>query len=449
MEKHILFKKLEEGFSKIGVIGLGYVGLPLSISFSKKYQIIAFDSNENKIKKLKKGIDYTGEIEETSHLLNNNITYTHEINDLIPCSVIIVAVPTPVDLGNKPNLIPLLSACETVGKVLKNTSEKLYICFESTVYPGCTEEDCLPVIEKVSGKKYGTSFLLGYSPERINPGDKNHRFENIVKVVSGCCTDSKELFSQLYSSIVTAGIHIAPNIKVAEAAKIIENTQRDINIALINELSVIFSKLKIDTHDVLSAASTKWNFLNFVPGLVGGHCIGVDPYYLTFKAETVGYIPKVILSGRATNDSMGSFIALETIKLTLKNKPINFNFYKTLILGFTFKENISDVRNTKVIDIISTLKDFNFHIDIVDPLGSREEAFQEYGVELNLLPSNNYDQYDVIILAVPHTDFSNIVNDIIEFQNTSSNNLTFIDIKSFLTNEQISLLSKKVNYWRL
>ncbi|MBX9839371.1 MAG: nucleotide sugar dehydrogenase [Silvanigrellaceae bacterium] len=449
MNKNDLFKKLEEGFTSIGIIGLGYVGLPLAVSFSKRYKIIAFDINHKKIDLLKQNIDYTGEIEDSSLLSNESISYTSKPEDLMDCSVFIIAVPTPVDKGNKPNLIPLLSACETIGKVIENTNKKVFICFESTVYPGCTEDECIPIIEKNSLKKHGDDFFIGYSPERINPGDKIHKFEKIIKVVSGCCKESKEFFSQLYSLIVEAGVYEASTIKVAEAAKVIENTQRDINIALINELSVIFSKLNIDTQEVLNAAKTKWNFLNFVPGLVGGHCIGVDPYYLTFKAETVGYIPKVILSGRALNDSMATFIAQESIKLSLKHKPVNQTFYKSLILGFTFKENISDVRNTKVIDIINTLKEYNFHADIIDPIGNKDEAFHEYGIELNTGIPTSIDHYDLIILAVPHDLFNDQLNEIINYNEINSHHFTFIDIKSYLKNEQINQISKKATYWRL
>ncbi|KAB8036837.1 nucleotide sugar dehydrogenase [Silvanigrella paludirubra] len=448
MEKHEIIIALEDGSTKIGVVGLGYVGLPLALSFSRKYKVVGFDTNVNKIEKLNHGQDYTGEIEDPSVLKNDNIFFTSEYSELIQCSVIIIAVPTPVNIGNKPDLEYLLLACKIVGKVLQTTNEKRYICFESTVYPGCTEEDCLPVIEKISSKQYGKDFHLGYSPERINPGDKKHKFENIVKVVSGCSQNSKELFAQLYGSVVEAGIHIAPSIKVAEAAKIIENTQRDINIALINELSVIFSKLKIDTSDVLAAASTKWNFLNFVPGLVGGHCIGVDPYYLTYKSETLGYIPKVILSGRAINDSMGGFVASEAVKLTLKNKPINGEFYKSLILGFTFKENVSDVRNTKIIDIINTLKDFNFHVDVIDPIADKEEAISEYGIELSSLKTDFID-YDVIFLAVPHDEFSSTIENIISLKDRLAHNIVLIDIKSKLKREQINMLSSYITYWRL
>ena len=447
MQEHLSLEMLENKSTKIGVIGLGYVGLPLAISFSNKYKVIGFDISEKKIEKLKSGIDYTGEIENISLINNENIYYTSELQDLLSCKVIIIAVPTPIDIGNKPDLKPLLSACQIIGTVLKMSTDSLYICFESTVYPGCTEEDCKPLIEEISGKRHGTDFFLGYSPERINPGDKKHRFENITKVVSGCCSESADFFAQLYNSVISAGVHVASCIKVAEAAKVIENTQRDINIALVNELSIIFSKLKIDTHEVLAAASTKWNFLNFVPGLVGGHCIGVDPYYLTYKAETVGYIPKVILSGRAINDSMASFIASETVKLVLKNRPKHSDFYRALVLGFTFKENVSDVRNTKVINIINSLKEFNFHVDIMDPIADQDEAYHEYKVELNTHLTNDYQGYDCIILAVPHAQFSPIIDNIINENNSS--HTVFIDIKSFLNNDQIKHISNHMTYWRL
>lgn len=448
MEKHDFLIELEKGNSKIGVIGLGYVGLPLAVSFAKKYQVVGFDINENKINKLNSALDYTGEIDDVNLLKNENIFFSFNPQDLNACSVFIIAVPTPVDNGNKPDLTYLISACQIVGRVIQSCQEKKYICFESTVYPGCTEEDCLPVLEKYSGKKYGIDFLLGYSPERINPGDKEHKFENIIKVVSGCSQNSKKLFSELYASVVHAGIYVAPSIKVAEAAKIIENTQRDINIALINELAIIFSKLNIETADVLEAAATKWNFLNFVPGLVGGHCIGVDPYYLTYKSENLGYIPKVILSGRAINDSMGEFIGSKCVKLVLKNKQKINTFYKALILGFTFKENVSDVRNTKIIDIYQTLKEYNFNIDIYDPVADKEEAFYEYQVEIKNESILNLIEYDLIILAVPHSSFDTVIDDILKLDSENSN-IIFADIKSKLSKEQLNSLPKNMIYWRL
>lgn len=447
MQNYISTEMLENKSTKIGVIGLGYVGLPLAISFSKKYNVIGFDINKEKIEKLKAGNDYTGEIENTDILNNDNISYTSDYIDLVTCKVIIVAVPTPIDNGNNPDLTPLLSACSLIGEILKSNSDIYYICFESTVYPGCTEEDCKPLIEKISGKTHGVDFYLGYSPERINPGDKKHTFENITKVVSGCCHHSCDFFAQLYNSVINAGVHIASSIKVAEAAKIIENTQRDINIALINELSIIFSKLKIDTHEVLSAARTKWNFLNFIPGLVGGHCIGVDPYYLTYKAETVGYIPKVILSGRAINDSMASFVASETVKLVLKNKPKNSELYRCLILGFTFKENISDFRNTKVVQIFNTLKEFNFHTDIVDPLVDKKDVYSEYNIEINTHLNIDFHLYDCIILAVPHHELITTIEEIIN-QDKQYNGV-FVDVKAFLNTTQIAQVSNQMTYWRL
>ncbi|KAB8028151.1 nucleotide sugar dehydrogenase [Fluviispira multicolorata] len=437
---------LEDSNFKLGVIGLGYVGLPLAVSFSKKYRVIGFDSNKKKIEKLKNGIDYTNEIEDINLLKNEKILFTENMMDLFACKAYIVAVPTPIDKGNKPDLNPLISACNTLGEIIKSSDEKPYICFESTVYPGCTEEDCIPIIEKVSEKKHGIDFFIGYSPERINPGDKNHKFESIVKVVSGCCEDSKNFFATLYSSVITAGVYIASSIKVAEAAKVIENTQRDINIALINELAIIFSKLNIDTKEVLTAAQTKWNFLNFSPGLVGGHCIGVDPYYLTHKAETVGYIPKVILAGRAINDSMGCFIASESIKLVLKSRPKNLEYYKALILGFSFKENVSDVRNTKVINIVNTLKSYSFHVDIMDPIADSGDALHEYNIELYNHNIIDFKIYDCIFFAVPHLEFNNLIDEIINESNFTG---TFIDVKSMLSKNQIDKIKCKMQYWRV
>ena len=434
---------------KIGVIGLGYVGLPLAVSFSKKFEVVAFDIDANKIEQLKKGHDYTAEIENIELLKSKNLTYTSSIETLYNCSVLIIAVPTPVDKGNRPNLSPLLSASKMAGQVIKHRKDKTYICYESTVYPGCTEEDCKPVIEEFSGKIHGRDFFLGYSPERINPGDKVHRFETITKVVSGCCEQSLELFSKLYGEVVQAGVYKASCLKVAEAAKVIENTQRDINIALMNELAVIFSKLNIDTLEVLEAASTKWNFLRFFPGLVGGHCIGVDPYYLTYKAETVGYIPKMILSGRGINDSMGNFVALESVKLALRNKPKNNEQYRGLILGFTFKENVPDVRNTRIIDIVKSLRDFNFHLDIFDPIANKEDAFHEYGVELEVGICSDINVYDVIILAVPHSGFDPFLNQFIKSQSSNLIPFVFMDIKSYLSSEQRQKLRQDILYWRL
>ncbi len=451
MKKHPAIESLENRSGEIGVVGLGYVGLPLAMSFAKKFKVVGFDINERKISELHQGIDTTGEVEDLAQLKSSNVTFSSDPACLKNCPVIIVAVPTPVDQGNKPDLRPLIGASQSVGKAIANSKAPVYICFESTVYPGCTEEDCLPIIEKASGKKHGKDFFLGYSPERINPGDKVHRFETIKKVVSGCCAESLSVFSQLYRSVVTAGIYEAATIRVAEAAKVIENTQRDLNIALVNELSVIFSRLGIDTRSVLEAAGTKWNFLPFVPGLVGGHCIGVDPYYLTYKAECTGYRPQVILAGRSINDSMGSFVATEGVKRAIKVPPKSASGYSSLVLGFTFKENVPDVRNTKVVDVISTLRQFSFAVDVIDPVGDRHHAAEEYGIEISekLRAGKDFLGYDLIVLAVAHEELKPMIADVLQTYAKSQRLVTFIDVKGYLSKDEIASLPKNINYWRL
>jgi len=384
----------------IAIIGLGYVGLPLAVEFGKKRQVIGFDINAKRIAELQGGHDRT--LETTSEELNAaaQLAFTSHADDLRDCSVFIVTVPTPIDNANRPDLTPLIKASETVGKVMQQGS---IVIFESTVYPGATEEVCVPVLEKFSGKKFNVDFFCGYSPERINPGDKEHRLPSIKKVTSGSTPEVAEAVDQMYRQIITAGTHKASSIKVAEAAKVIENTQRDVNIALMNELSLIFHRLGIDTLEVLQAAGTKWNFLPFRPGLVGGHCIGVDPYYLTHKAVEVGYHPEVILAGRRINDNMASHVADEVIKLMLrKNVPVLGS--KVLVLGLTFKENCPDVRNTKVVDIVRTLKGYNTQVDVFDPWIDVAEAEHEYG--LRCLPEMPVDgQYAAIVLAVGHHQF--------------------------------------------
>ncbi|MGX1113383.1 UDP-N-acetyl-D-galactosamine dehydrogenase [Pseudoalteromonas sp. MBR-15] len=384
---------------KIGIIGLGYVGLPLAVEFGKKYQTLGFDINQNRVSQLIAGHDATLEVSDAELKESTNLNYSHNVADLESCNVYIVTVPTPIDEHKQPDLTPLVKASEMLGKVVKKGD---IIIYESTVYPGATEEACLPVVEQVSGLTFNQDFFAGYSPERINPGDKEHRVTNILKVTSGSTPEIAELVDQLYKSIITAGTHKASSIKVAEAAKVIENTQRDVNIALINELSIIFNKLGIDTLEVLEAAGTKWNFLPFRPGLVGGHCIGVDPYYLTHKAQSVGYHPEMILAGRRLNDGMGKHVVSELVKKMLK-KRIQVEGANVLVMGLTFKENCPDLRNTKVVDIVTELKEYNINVDIVDPWCSNEEAEHEYSLSLTAEHKQNY--YDAILLAVGHNEF--------------------------------------------
>lgn len=390
---------------KICVIGLGYVGLPLARLFSTKYQTIGFDMNQFRVDALMAGHDATGEVADDLLLdviQHHGFQCTTSLDDIKDCNFYIVAVPTPVDQDKKPDLTPLLKACETVGQVI---SKGDVVVYESTVYPGVTEDECIPVVERVSGLKLNVDFYAGYSPERINPGDKLHTVEQIKKVTSGSTPEIGKYINEVYASVITAGTHLAPSIKVAEAAKVIENSQRDINIAFVNELSKIFSKMGIDTHDVLAAASTKWNFLPFKPGLVGGHCIGVDPYYLAQCAQRHGYNPEIILAGRRMNDSMGEYVATETIKHMLK-KGIQVVGSKVLILGFTFKENCPDVRNTKVIDIYRALEEYHIALTVCDPLADAAIAKREYSIDIvNEWPS---EKFDAVILAVAHQQFEDL-----------------------------------------
>jgi UDP-N-acetyl-D-galactosamine dehydrogenase len=384
---------------KIGVIGLGYVGLPLALEFSKKFPVIGFDINVQRILDLQEGKDFTNEVDIAQLKKVKNIKFSSAIENLHDCNVFIVTVPTPINKNNTPNLGPLISASKTVGGILKKGDVVIY---ESTVYPGATEEDCLPILEHESGLKLNNDFHIGYSPERINPGDKTHRLPNIMKVTSGSDSKSATFIDNLYNTIITAGTHKAPSIKVAEAAKVIENTQRDLNIALINELAIIFNLMDIDTESVLKAAETKWNFLPFRPGLVGGHCIGVDPYYLTHKSESLGYNPEIILAGRRLNDSMSAFVASQLVKF-LAQKGIKINSAKILIMGLSFKEDCPDIRNTKVIDIAHELKEYNCEVSIHDPWVDKREAQKEFSIDL--IDSPRTDEYDGIIIAVSHAQF--------------------------------------------
>ena len=384
---------------KIGMIGLGYVGLPLAVEFGRKYATVGFDINQQRVDELSSGIDHTLEVSPEELAQASHLTYTAKLDGIAACNVYIVTVPTPINEHKQPDLTPLQKASETLGKVLKKDDIVIY---ESTVYPGATEEVCVPILEKVSGLTFNQDFFVGYSPERINPGDKEHRVTNILKVTSGSTPEIAEKVDQLYKSIITAGTHKASSIKVAEAAKVIENTQRDVNIALINELALIFNKLGIDTEEVLLAAGTKWNFLPFRPGLVGGHCIGVDPYYLTHKAQAIGYNPEVILSGRRINDSMGAYVVTQLIKLMLK-KRIQVQDANVLIMGLTFKENCPDIRNTRVVDIVAELKTYGVNVDIYDPWVNPEEVIEEY--QLHPIEQPVTGRYDAIILAVAHEEF--------------------------------------------
>ncbi len=386
---------------KLAVIGLGYVGLPLAVEFGKKRSVVGFDINQQRIAQLQEAIDHTLEVSPQELKEATQLSYTDQIDQLRTCNCFIVTVPTPIDEHKNPNLMPLIRASQTVGKVLKLGDIVIY---ESTVYPGCTEEICIPVLEKNSDLKFNKDFFAGYSPERINPGDKEHRVSNIKKVTSGSNPKVADLVDALYNQIVEVGTHKASSIKIAEAAKVIENTQRDLNIALINELAIIFNKLGIDTEEVLKAAGSKWNFLPFRPGLVGGHCISVDPYYLTHKAEAIGYHPQIILAGRRLNDSMGSYVVLQLVKVMSK-KSIHVDGARVLLMGMTFKENCPDLRNTRVIDIVNELKEYNCEVDIFDPLADPQEAQHEYGITLIEQSGLTPKTYDAIILAVGHSQF--------------------------------------------
>lgn len=408
---------------KISVIGLGYVGLPLAVAFSDKFKVIGFDVNEKRVEELNKFNDKTLEIDLEklkNAITNNKMKLSSNIDDIKECNFYIVSVPTPVDKNNRPDLTPLLKASQSVGSVLKKGD---IVVYESTVYPGATEEECVPVLEKFSNLKFNEDFFCGYSPERINPGDKEHTITKIKKITSGSTKKVADIVDDVYASIIKAGTFKASSIKVAEAAKVIENTQRDINIAFVNELAMIFEKMHIDTTEVLKAAGTKWNFLKFNPGLVGGHCIGVDPYYLTHKAQELGYHPEIILAGRRINDNMGKYAANRVVKLMIKHDK-KINKAKVLILGITFKENCPDIRNSRVIDVVKELKEFGCNVDVYDPWADKNEVLREYN--LNLIEKLNLNNYDAVVLAVAHDEFKNL-----DFSNLNA--VTF-DIKGILQN---------------
>jgi UDP-N-acetyl-D-glucosamine/UDP-N-acetyl-D-galactosamine dehydrogenase len=428
-------EQLQTKQESLAVIGLGYVGLPIALAFAHKLKVVGFDINADRIALMNRGIDPSNELDSEA-FEGCDIKFTNQLSDLDSVSFYIVAVPTPIDDSNLPDLKPLLSATESVAKTLKKGD---CVVFESTVYPGCTEEDCIPILEKVSGLKYNEDFFVGYSPERINPGDKVHTLQNVIKVVSGSTPAALEAVAQVYEMVVDAGVHRAPTIKVAEAAKIIENTQRDVNIALINELSIIFNKLNINTYDVLEAAGTKWNFLKFSPGLVGGHCIGVDPYYLTHRAQQAGYHSKVITSGRYVNDSMGFYIAKQAVKRVIAQGKI-IQEARALIMGTTFKEDVSDIRNSKVIDIVNELKSFQMSVDLVDPHASSEEMMHEYGVGLIDQPGT---QYDAIIVAVNHREYADLDESYFKGLLKEGQGV-FIDVKGIYKGKINSLV-----YWSL
>lgn len=419
--------------TKIAVIGLGYVGLPLARLFATKYNVVGFDINQRRITELKQGKDLTLEVEDdilqavlkSENNTDNGLYVSSNLDDIRDCNYYIVTVPTPVDKNNRPDLTPLYKSSETVGKVL---SKGDIVIYESTVYPGVTEEECIPVLERVSGLTFNVDFFAGYSPERINPGDKEHTVEKILKVTSGSTPEVGKKVDDLYKSVIIAGTHLAPTIKVAEAAKVIENSQRDINIAFVNELAKIFNLLGIDTHAVLAAAGTKWNFLPFKPGLVGGHCIGVDPYYLAQKAQEHGYHPEIILAGRRLNDSMGAYVASQVVKTMIKNN-IKVNGAEVLMLGITFKENCPDVRNTKIVDVVKALNEYSINVTIYDPWANPEEVKHEYGIEsLNQIPDH---QYDAIVLGVSHKEFIDL-----NFMSLQKEVSVIYDVKGVLTNCQ-------------
>lgn len=429
-----MYQDLVEKKSKLAVIGLGYVGLPIALEFAKKISVIGFDINEKRIELMRNKIDPSNELEKEA-FDNCDITFTNSLDVLREAKFFIVAVPTPVDEHNVPDLVPVKKASETVGKVVKKGD---YVVFESTVYPGCTEEDCLPIIEQLSGLKNVGDFKLGYSPERINPGDKNHTLSSIIKVVSGCDAASLEEIAKTYELVVKAGVHRASSIKVAEAAKIIENTQRDLNIALMNELSIIFNMMGINTYEVLEAAGTKWNFLKFQPGLVGGHCIGVDPYYLTYKANELGYDAEVILAGRNINDNMAKYVAKTVVQHLIKNTG-DVKKAKVLVKGATFKENVSDIRNSKVADVVKALQSYYVNVDVEDPHADSDELKHEYG--FGLIDKIATD-YDAVIVTVPHNGYKELNEDY--FASITKPHAMIADLKGIYRNK----ISNR-QYWSL
>src|SRR5512133_109350 len=429
-----MYNKLINKETKLSLIGLGYVGLPIALEFARKIKVIGFDIKPERVGLMKKGIDPSNELEPEA-FLGTDIKYTYNPEDLREASFHIIAVPTPVNRHNLPDLTPVLKATETVGKILKKGD---YVVYESTVYPGCTEEDCLPVLERWSGLKCPEDFKIGFSPERINPGDRNHTLTKIVKVTSGCDSESAENIARIYELIITAGVHRASSIKVAEAAKIIENTQRDINIAFMNELSIIFNRMGINTYEVLEAAGTKWNFLKFFPGLVGGHCIGVDPYYLSYKAKELGYHPQMIDSGRFTNDSMGRYVGKQTVKkiIAAGKNPMGA---RALVMGMTFKEDVTDIRNSKVIDVVDELRDFGVEVDVIDPGASPAEVHEEYKINLSEKPTG---KYDAIIAAVSHKEYAGLDEKF--FAGLMNEKGVLVDIKGMFRNK-----IKDLTYWSL
>ncbi len=430
----MIYDQLIRKEKKLAVIGLGYVGLPIALEFARKIDVIGFDINEKRVEMMRNSIDPSNEL-PSSAFDGCSIEFTSSLDKLKEASFYVVAVPTPVDKHNVPDLTPVIKASETIGKVIAKGD---YVVYESTVYPGCTEEDCIPVVEKLSGLKAVVDFKTGYSPERINPGDKEHTLQNVIKVVSGCDAESAEEIAKTYELVVTAGVHRASSIKVAEAAKIIENTQRDLNIALMNELSIIFDKLGINTYEVLEAAGTKWNFLKFFPGLVGGHCIGVDPYYLTYKSEQLGYKSRVILAGRTINDEMASYVAKKTVQAIIKSgKDVSKS--NVLVMGTTFKENVSDIRNSKVADLIHELKAYSVNVDVIDPHADNEELMHEYGYALTETVGNNYD---AIIVAVNHKEYMNLSSDY--FASLATTDALLVDLKGIYRNRISGM-----KYWSL
>lgn len=430
----MIYEKLKNKEQKLAVIGLGYVGLPIALEFAKNFKVIGFDINKKRVDMMKNHIDPSEEL-PSSAFEGCDITFTANADDLKEATFFVVAVPTPIDEHNLPDLKPLLGASKTVAQALKKGD---YVVYESTVYPGCTEEDCIPVLEKISKLKFKQDFKVGYSPERINPGDKEHTITNVIKVVSGCCDESLDQIAKVYETVVKAGVHRAASIKVAEAAKIIENTQRDVNIALVNELSIIFNKMGINTYDVLEAAGTKWNFLNFRPGLVGGHCIGVDPYYLTYKAKEFGYHAQIINSGRFVNDSMGAYTAKQTVKKIIASGK-QINGAKVLVMGATFKEDVSDIRNSKVADVVKEFQSFGVQVDVVDPHADSQELKHEYGFGLVSKLSNDYD---AVYIAVNHKEYLDL--DEAYFKSITSENPVIVDIKGIYRGK-----IKNLTYWSL
>ncbi|MDD4293272.1 MAG: nucleotide sugar dehydrogenase [Bacteroidales bacterium] len=430
-----MYKEIVSGKEKVAVVGLGYVGLPLALEFAKKVDVIGVDVNEGHVAKLWRGEDPNGELGSDS-FLGRKISFTTNPAELKGAKFIIIAVPTPVDKYNKPDLKPLLTATKSVGKYLKKGD---YVVYESTVYPGCTEEECVPLLEQMSGLRCGPDFKVGYSPERINPGDLEHSLQNTIKIVSGCDDESLEEIAKVYELVVKAGVHRAPAMKVAEAAKIIENTQRDVNIALMNELSILFNRMNINTYDVLNAAGTKWNFMKFSPGLVGGHCIGVDPYYLVHKAAELKYHTQMVASGRFVNDSMGGYIAKQTVKRILAGGKASLENLRVLVMGVTYKENVSDIRNSKVSDIVNELVSYNIDVDVIDPKADAHEVLEEYNIRIQNEPVG---LYHAVIVAVSHKEYVGLSAD--EFRKLLMPGGLLVDVRGIYRS-----LSKEFRYWSL